>query len=37
MLKLGYAEVAIFSRHFKQWTGVTPRQWRKAQGVEKEY
>jgi AraC-like DNA-binding protein len=27
-LKLGYAEVAIFSRHFKRWTGLSPRQWR---------
>lgn len=28
-LQLGYAEVAIFSRHFKQWTGYSPRAWRK--------
>jgi AraC-like DNA-binding protein len=27
-LNLGYAEVSIFSRHFKQWTGHSPRQWR---------
>ena len=26
-LQLGYAEVAVFSRHFKQWTGLSPRQW----------
>ena len=26
-LNLGYAEVAVFSRHFKQWTGLSPRQW----------
>ena len=32
-LNLGYAEVAVFSRHFKQWTGESPRQWqqRRAQ------
>lgn len=30
-LKLGYAEVAIFSRHFKRWTGLSPRQWRQQQ------
>ncbi|GGO88882.1 AraC family transcriptional regulator [Marinobacterium nitratireducens] len=28
-LRLGYADVAIFSRHFKGWTGVSPREWRK--------
>lgn len=26
-LNLGYAEVAVFSRHFKQWTGQSPRAW----------
>ncbi|MCB2382831.1 AraC family transcriptional regulator [Shewanella sp. SR1] len=26
-LQLGYAEVAVFSRHFKSWTGRSPRQW----------
>ncbi|WP_430461467.1 AraC family transcriptional regulator ligand-binding domain-containing protein [Thalassolituus sp. LLYu03] len=26
-LQLGYAEVAVFSRHFRQWTGHSPRQW----------
>ncbi|RLQ23283.1 helix-turn-helix domain-containing protein [Seongchinamella sediminis] len=26
-LKLGYAETSIFSRSFKQWTGLSPRQW----------
>lgn len=25
--KLGYAEPSIFSRSFKQWTGLSPRQW----------
>ncbi|MBW2942156.1 helix-turn-helix domain-containing protein [Zhongshania aquimaris] len=28
-LNLGYAEVAVFSRHFKQWTGLSPRQWQR--------
>ncbi len=28
-LHLGYAEVAIFSRNFKQWTGHSPRAWQK--------
>ncbi|NIB39958.1 AraC family transcriptional regulator [Pseudomaricurvus alkylphenolicus] len=27
-LQLGYAEVAVFSRNFRQWTGQSPRQWR---------
>jgi AraC-like DNA-binding protein len=26
-LNLGYAEVSIFSRNFKQWTGQSPRAW----------
>ncbi|EGM68256.1 AraC family transcriptional regulator [Shewanella sp. HN-41] len=26
-LQLGYAEVAVFSRHFKTWTGLSPKQW----------
>ncbi len=30
-LNLGYAEVAVFSRHFKQWTGLSPREWQKQQ------
>lgn len=25
--KLGYAEGSVFSRSFKQWTGLSPRQW----------
>lgn len=29
-LNLGYAEVAVFSRHFKQWTGQSPRVWQQA-------
>lgn len=28
-LQLGYAEVAVFSRHFKRWTGLSPREWQK--------
>lgn len=27
-LNLGYAEVAVFSRNFKGWTGESPLQWR---------
>lgn len=27
-LNLGYAELAVFSRSFKQWTGKSPRLWR---------
>jgi AraC-like DNA-binding protein len=30
-LNLGYAEVAVFSRHFKKWTGRNPTEWRKRQ------
>jgi len=32
-LNLGYSEVAVFSRHFKQWTGCSPRQWRQRVSV----
>lgn len=28
-LNLGYAEASVFSRHFKQWTGQSPRAWQK--------
>jgi AraC-like DNA-binding protein len=28
-LHLGFAEPPIFSRNFKQWAGISPRQWRK--------
>lgn len=27
-LNLGYAETAIFSRNFKEWTGMSPLKWR---------
>ncbi|MCH1931097.1 AraC family transcriptional regulator [Shewanella sp. A25] len=27
-LQLGYAEIAVFSRHFKSWTGLSPKQWK---------
>ena len=27
-LNLGYAEVSEFSRHFKSWTGYSPKKWR---------
>jgi AraC-like DNA-binding protein len=30
-LQLGYAEVAVFSRHFKRWSGMSPRAWRNSQ------
>ena len=30
-LQLGYADVSVFSRNFKQWSGQSPRQWRQAQ------
>lgn len=28
-LQLGYAELAVFSRSFKRWHGVSPQEWRK--------
>ena len=31
-LNLGYAEVSVFSRNFKQWTGVSPRTWQQQHG-----
>lgn len=32
-LKLGYGELAIFSRNFKTWFNQTPSQWRQHNGV----
>ncbi|TXS92960.1 AraC family transcriptional regulator [Parahaliea maris] len=32
-LQLGYADVAVFSRHFKAWSGHSPRAWRNNQGA----
>jgi AraC-like DNA-binding protein len=32
-LNLGYAEVSVFSRNFKQWTGQSPRAWQKLHHV----
>lgn len=32
-LNLGYAEASVFSRHFKQWTGRSPRDWQKQHQV----
>lgn len=31
-LNLGYADVSVFSRHFKQWTGLSPRSWQQQHG-----
>lgn len=28
-LQLGYADIAVFSRHFKRWTGLSPRVWQR--------
>jgi len=33
-LHLGYSELAVFSRHFKRWTGLAPQAWRKRQSEE---
>lgn len=32
-LNLGYVEVSVFSRHFKKWTGSSPREWQKENEV----
>jgi len=29
-LDLGYAELAVFSRAFKEWTGLPPSRWRQT-------
>ncbi len=31
-LNLGYADVSVFSRNFKQWTGLSPRNWQQQHG-----
>jgi len=28
-LQLGYSNIAVFGRHFKRWTGLSPRDWKK--------
>ncbi|WP_089138601.1 AraC family transcriptional regulator [Vibrio rumoiensis] len=33
-LQLGYVDIAVFSRHFKQWTGLSPSQWQKQRTKE---
>ncbi|RUT76911.1 AraC family transcriptional regulator [Marinobacter sp. NP-6] len=33
-LNLGFADIAVFSRSFKSWTGYSPRSWRKKFGEE---
>jgi AraC-like DNA-binding protein len=30
-LNLGYSDVTVFSRNFKKWTGLSPRQWQQTQ------
>jgi AraC-like DNA-binding protein len=30
-LRLGYSDVSTFSRNFKEWTGLSPTQWKKAE------
>lgn len=30
-MNLGFSELAVFSRTFKSWTGISPRQWRGQQ------
>ncbi len=32
-LNLGYADVSVFSRHFRQWTGLSPRAWQQRHGA----
>lgn len=33
-LLLGYSEVSAFSRAFRRWFGVSPRQWRKGETID---
>jgi AraC-like DNA-binding protein len=30
---LGYAELSVFSRSFRRWFGMSPKQWRKERGL----
>ncbi|MCS0540262.1 AraC family transcriptional regulator [Aeromonas veronii] len=30
-LRLGYSDLSTFSRNFKEWTGLTPTQWKKVE------
>ncbi|PKQ77966.1 hypothetical protein CJP16_10705 [Aeromonas sobria] len=30
-LRLGYSDVSTFSRNFKEWTGLSPTQWKKSE------
>lgn len=32
-LQLGYAEVSVFSRHFKLWTGLSPKRWQQEHSL----
>lgn len=36
-LNLGFADIAVFSRCFKSWTGLSPTQWRQAQNTDKNH
>ena len=32
-LHLGYADVSVFSRNFRHWTGLSPRHWQQAHAI----